>query len=320
MARKFIAGSTPDEAFQTVLKLRNRRLAFTADLLGEAVISEAEADVYQQTCLDLIRGLAGPLAAEPEDPLIDRDHDGPIPRVNLSLKLSSLTTRFDPIHRRGDHRHASPTGSGPILQTARELGAYVHVDMEQYAFQDLSYDMFRRVLAEPEFRDWSDVGIVVQAYLPDAEDDLADLRDWVEHRGTPITVRLVKGAYWDYEVPHRPAARLAGAGLPPEVAKRRQLRALHASSCSNIATRSGRPSAATTCGAWPTRSRRPRSSASPATAIELQTLHGMGDPIQDGAGRARAAGAGLHTLTARCCRAWRTWCAASWRTRRTNRS
>ena len=42
-----------------------RRLAFTADLLGEAVISEAEADAYQQTCLDLIRGLAGPLAAEP---------------------------------------------------------------------------------------------------------------------------------------------------------------------------------------------------------------------------------------------------------------
>ena len=45
-----------------------KRLAFTADLLGEAVISEAEADAYQQTCLDLIRGLAGPLDAEPESP------------------------------------------------------------------------------------------------------------------------------------------------------------------------------------------------------------------------------------------------------------
>ena len=51
MARKFIAGATPDEALQTVLGLRRRKLAFTADLLGEAVISEAEADWYQQTCL-----------------------------------------------------------------------------------------------------------------------------------------------------------------------------------------------------------------------------------------------------------------------------
>ena len=67
-------------------------------------------------------------------PLIDRDQHGPIPRVNLSLKLSSLTTHFDPIH-------AEATIAGvaerlrPILRTARELGAYVHVDMEQYTYR-----------------------------------------------------------------------------------------------------------------------------------------------------------------------------------------
>ena len=182
MARKFIAGATPDQATQTVLGLRRKSLAFTADLLGEAVISEAEADVYQQTCLDLIRGLAGPLGAAPEVPLIDRDQDGPIPRVNLSLKLSSLTTHFDPIH-------AEATIAGvaarlrPILRTARELGAYIHVDMEQYSSRALSYMLFCRVLAEPEFRDWPDVGIVVQAYQPDALAELRMLRDWVESRG-----------------------------------------------------------------------------------------------------------------------------------------
>src|SRR5207249_4535443 len=69
MAKKFIAGATPDEALQTVLALRRRKLAFTADLLGEAVISEAEADRYQQTCLALIRGLSGPLQSAPEIPL-----------------------------------------------------------------------------------------------------------------------------------------------------------------------------------------------------------------------------------------------------------
>ena len=84
MAHRFIAGETPTEALATVRGLRRQRLAFTADLLGEAVISEAEAEAYQQTCLDLLRGLAGPLAAEPEIPQIDRDDHRPDPARRTS--------------------------------------------------------------------------------------------------------------------------------------------------------------------------------------------------------------------------------------------
>ncbi len=182
MARKFIAGATPDEALQTVLGLRRRKLAFTADLLGEAIISEAEADWYQRTCLAMIDELAGPLAKAPEVPLIDRDQNGPIPRVNLSLKLSSLTAHFEPIHAEASIDRAAGR-LRPILRTARDRGAYVHVDLEQYDYRALTYELFCRVLAEPEFRDWSDVGIVVQAYYPDAEAELRMLRDWVESRG-----------------------------------------------------------------------------------------------------------------------------------------
>ena len=199
MAKKFIAGATPDEALRTVLALRRRKLAFTADLLGEAVISEAEADVYQRTCLALIRGLNGPLRSAVEIPMIDRDQNGPLPRVNLSLKLSSLTAQFEPIHADVSIARVCER-LRPILRTARELGAYVHVDMEQYSYRALSYALFCQVLEEPEFRDWPDVGIVVQAYHADAERELQMLLEWVERRGTPITIRLVKGAYWDYEV------------------------------------------------------------------------------------------------------------------------
>ncbi|MDR3636628.1 MAG: proline dehydrogenase family protein, partial [Isosphaeraceae bacterium] len=201
MARRFIAGATPAEALQTVLKLRRQRVGFTADLLGEAVISEREAEAYQQTCLELLHGLAGPLNADAEVAQIDRDDHGPIPRVNLSLKLTSLTARFDALH-------SEATGPlvldrlRPILRTARELGAYVHVDMEQYAHKDLTFALFRSVLMEPEFREWPHVGIVAQAYLPETEADLRSLAEWAAVRGTPVTVRLVKGAYWDYEVLH----------------------------------------------------------------------------------------------------------------------
>src|SRR5258708_38476426 len=52
---------------------------------------------------------------------------------------------------------------------------------------------------EAEFRDWPDVGIVIQAYLRDSAGDLAALAEWAKRRGTPVWVRLVKGAYWDYE-------------------------------------------------------------------------------------------------------------------------
>jgi RHH-type proline utilization regulon transcriptional repressor/proline dehydrogenase/delta 1-pyrroline-5-carboxylate dehydrogenase len=199
MAKKFIAGATPEEAAQTVLELRRRHLAFTADLLGEAVISEAEADLYQQTCLALLRGLDAPLRSAPEIPLIDRDSNGPIPRLNLSLKLSSLTAQFDPIHAEASVERVGAR-LRPILREARALGAYIHVDMEQYVTRGLTYELFCRILEEPEFRDWADAGIVVQTYHPDAERELEMLRAWVERRGTPITVRLVKGAYWDYEV------------------------------------------------------------------------------------------------------------------------
>ncbi len=45
-------------------------------------------------------------------------------------------------------------------------------------------------------------GIVIQAYLRDSRDDLADVIAWSSQRPVPVTVRLVKGAYWDAETVH----------------------------------------------------------------------------------------------------------------------
>src|SRR5687767_2863977 len=71
--------------------------------------------------------------------------------------------------------------------------------MESYAHKNTTLELFRRLFTEPEFRDWPHAGIVIQAYLRDSEKDLRDLIDWARERGTRFTVRLVKGAYWDYE-------------------------------------------------------------------------------------------------------------------------
>src|SRR5262249_15473661 len=109
------------------------------------------------------------------------------------------TARFDALHAETTARHVAAR-LRPIFRTARDLGAYVHVDMEQYAYKDLTFDLFKTLLLEPEFRDWPDVGIVAQADLPETRADPSALAGWARERGTPVTVRLVKGAYWDFEV------------------------------------------------------------------------------------------------------------------------
>jgi RHH-type proline utilization regulon transcriptional repressor/proline dehydrogenase/delta 1-pyrroline-5-carboxylate dehydrogenase len=198
MARRFIAGTTVEEVLKGVTDLRQQGFAFTLDLLGEAVISDEEAEAYRQQYHDLLRGLSATVNAWPEQPLIDCDEHGPMPRVNLSIKLSALVSQFRPIDPQGTLQEVA-AGLRPLLRAARECHAYLHVDMEQYAYKDLTLEIFKQVLAEDEFRDFADVGIVVQAYLPDADRDLAQLCEWAKRRGSPITVRLVKGAYWDYE-------------------------------------------------------------------------------------------------------------------------
>ena len=198
MANRFIAGSTSEEVLQSVTKLRKQGFAFTLDLLGEAVVSEPEAIAYKQSYINLIDDLAPAVNGWSEDSTLDCDDRGPIPRLNVSLKLSALFSQFRPVDPVGT-AEAVKKRLRPILRRAQRNSAYVHFDMEQYSYKDLTLEIFKQVLMEDEFRDYADVGIVIQTYLKDAERDLMSLREWVAERGTPITVRLVKGAYWDYE-------------------------------------------------------------------------------------------------------------------------
>ncbi len=84
---------------------------------------------------------------------------------------------------------------------AKQTGAFVNFDMEQYSFKDMTLRIFREVLTEPEFRDWPHVGIAIQAYLTrHGSATCTQLLEWAQDaRKCPVWVRLVKGAYWDYE-------------------------------------------------------------------------------------------------------------------------
>ena len=104
LARRFIAGSNLTEGLDAIARLRRRSLAFTVDLLGEATITEVEAERYQAEYFQLIDGLTRHVNAWEPIALIDQDHRGPMPRVNVSIKLSSLFSQFDPIDPEGTSR------------------------------------------------------------------------------------------------------------------------------------------------------------------------------------------------------------------------
>ena len=183
LSRRFMGGHNLTQARRTIEKLNRGGMGYTLDLLGEAVVSEAEAQRYQQAYLDLLQGLPPGDAAENETR-----------RPQISLKLSALYSQWSPIDPAGGVA-AIVARLRPILEAARERQIGVTVDMEQYDFKHIVMQCFMTVLNEPEFRDWTDAGVAVQAYLREARDDLRQLIDWSERRGAPVHIRLVRGAY-----------------------------------------------------------------------------------------------------------------------------
>jgi RHH-type proline utilization regulon transcriptional repressor/proline dehydrogenase/delta 1-pyrroline-5-carboxylate dehydrogenase len=195
MARQFIAGRDPDDVMKTLRKRRREKIGFTVDLLGEAVVSEPETNEYAARCLALVEGLTAQTKGW-RDPLGKNTELFPV--VNVSVKISALYSQMNPADPDDAIAHLAPK-LRPILRRARELGAFINFDMESYAHKNTTLQLFRTLFMEPEFRQWPHAGIVIQAYLRDAEADLRQLIEWGRERGTRFTVRLVKGAYWDYE-------------------------------------------------------------------------------------------------------------------------
>ncbi|HEY1581671.1 MAG TPA: proline dehydrogenase family protein [Chthoniobacterales bacterium] len=195
MARQFIAGKDGADVMKTLRQKRKQKIGFTVDLLGEAVVSEKEADEYAARAMELLETLARETRGW-SDPLGKGSELFPV--VNLSLKISAFYSQMDPAAPEEAIAHLAPK-LRPILRQAKVAGAFVNFDMESYAQKNSTLELFKQLFSEPEFADWPHVGIVVQAYLRDAERDLRDLIDWGRERGTRFAVRLVKGAYWDYE-------------------------------------------------------------------------------------------------------------------------
>jgi RHH-type proline utilization regulon transcriptional repressor/proline dehydrogenase/delta 1-pyrroline-5-carboxylate dehydrogenase len=198
LARQFMLGNDEKEIVATLRKSHQNDIAFTVDVLGEAVVSEIEADQYASRYQDLIGLLARETGKWPVACKSNLSPRGSLPLLNLSVKISALYSQIHPtdpdtaIDKISQRLRA-------ILRRAKDLGAFINFDMESYALKNLTLRLFKAIFAEAEFAEAPACGLALQAYLRDCEADLRDIITWARERERRITIRLVKGAYWDYE-------------------------------------------------------------------------------------------------------------------------
>lgn len=158
-ASRFVAGETIEQAVKVIKQLNKKGLAVTVDYLGEFVDNEKEANEMANHCIEAIQA-------------IGRE------KLNsqLSLKMTSMGLDIsDDLVMKNMRR---------ILETAKEHGVFVTIDMEDYSRCQKTLDIFKQLKTE-----YDNVGTVLQAYLYRTAADIEDLKDYHPN------LRLVKGAY-----------------------------------------------------------------------------------------------------------------------------
>ncbi|MDP6543640.1 MAG: proline dehydrogenase family protein [Phycisphaerae bacterium] len=203
MARRFIIGASATQTVRNLTRLRRRGYAFTLDVLGESARSDACGERYVRTYLRLLDRLAA--AQNDWTGLVSGGQFdwGSAPRINVSIKPSALAP--------GGDLAGMLDRAGRIYENVIALGGYLCIDMESLRLKDVTYELYRRLRTDTRFGDWAHLGLAVQTYLRSTDSDLTDLLDWARSQGVRISVRLVKGAYWDSEV----AAAEARGVRPP---------------------------------------------------------------------------------------------------------
>jgi RHH-type proline utilization regulon transcriptional repressor/proline dehydrogenase/delta 1-pyrroline-5-carboxylate dehydrogenase len=285
MAKRFIVGRGPEDAVPALERLWRAGAAASVDLLGEATVTAAEADRYARRCDEALRTLAAAARQWPRRSLLEADSAGPLPRVNLSVKVSALTPRV-----RAEAPELGVADAADrlrrLLRTARDHGAHLHVDMESMDSRELVTELVLQLLAEPEFRDGPSAGTVLQAYLRDADEQLDRLLDG-SGRSTPLTIRLVKGAYWEHETVE---ARQHGWAAPVYETKADSDRSFERLTRRLLAAR---PAVRVAIASHNVRSlAHAIAHGGDARDLELQVLRGLGDDLQ-----AALTGMGLRVRT-----------------------
>jgi RHH-type proline utilization regulon transcriptional repressor/proline dehydrogenase/delta 1-pyrroline-5-carboxylate dehydrogenase len=189
LAEQFVMGRGIEQALERCGSADHARYRHSFDMLGEAALSNADAERFFAAYQSAIAAIARSINLKASL------HERP----GISIKLSALHPRYDVAHRDRVMRELVPRLAALADQAAR-AGMTLTVDAEEAERLELSLDVFEQVLRRSEYAQWHGFGLAVQAYQKRALPLLHYLAALARELRRRIPLRLVKGAYWDSEI------------------------------------------------------------------------------------------------------------------------
>jgi RHH-type proline utilization regulon transcriptional repressor/proline dehydrogenase/delta 1-pyrroline-5-carboxylate dehydrogenase len=189
LGHQFVMGRSIEEALERADGQAERAYRYSFDMLGEAALTEADAAHYLEKYRAAI--LAVGRAVRPDVPMTARH--------SISVKLSALHPRYEFAQRERVVFELAPRLIA-LTRLAREAGVGLTIDAEEAERLELSLILIDKVLTSEELQGYDAFGLAVQAYQKRSR----ALIEWLIARcralGRQVTLRLVKGAYWDSEI------------------------------------------------------------------------------------------------------------------------
>lgn len=201
MGKQFVLGQHIKEALKNGKAYRAKGYTYSFDMLGEAALTDRDAERYLAAYRQAIEALANFSKEWPEG----------LSLPTISIKLSALHPRYEePQRARVLSELVARVLS--LVELARPHKIGITIDAEEADRLELSLALFERVYQHPSTQGFGQFGLVVQAYSKRALAVLGYLTYLARQQGDVIPVRLVKGAYWDSEIKH--AQQLGLSGYP----------------------------------------------------------------------------------------------------------
>ncbi len=265
LGQQFVLGTNIQSAIKRAQIQEKIGYRYSYDMLGEAAITNSDAENYFLSYSNAISSIASYAS-------MNRAIDNP----GISIKLSALHPRYESVQLERLITELVPRVSSlALLSKSANIG--FTIDAEESERLELSLNIVARVLTNPMLSNWDGFGIVVQAYSKQA----LQVIDWVynlaKSHDRRVTVRLVKGAYWDTEIKQ---AQVQGLSAYPVFTRKQstdlsylvcaeKLLSMNDRIYSQFATHNAHSMQSVT------------KMALPGTEFEFQRLHGMGESLHE---------------------------------------
>ncbi|WP_417689372.1 bifunctional proline dehydrogenase/L-glutamate gamma-semialdehyde dehydrogenase PutA [Roseibium sp.] len=267
MGRQFVLGETISSAMDRAERMEAKGFTYSYDMLGEAAMTRQAADHYRQSYADTIEAI-GKVSSSADC----RENPG------VSVKLSALHPRYEVVKEDRVIAELAPVLLDLALK-AKAANIGLTIDAEEADRLVLSLKLIDKVLRDERLAGWDGLGVVVQAYSRRAGVVIDWLHDLASKLDRKITVRLVKGAYWDSEIKRAqvegldsfPVFTRKAASDVSYIANARKLLGMTDYIYPQFATHNAHTVAAVLRMA----------EGMPSQSYEFQRLHGMGEKLHD---------------------------------------